>query len=427
MKKVLIIAPYFIPRRRVGALRPYRFAKHFSEFDWDPFVLCIDTPNSTVTTNEEENLENVEVYTLKPPFDRTLSTSSSNSSKNKTKSKPKPKASTFTDWFDRIFPVDTWLPFLWLKKRNIIDTIRKVNPDVIWSTSDPWSGAYIAGKAAKKTGVKWIADFRDPWTLCSVRFPTKGKFAKMIDKKIEKWIVKNVDYMTFTAQSTEQSYLEYYPELQNKTSTIYNSFNDDIEIVSNTLIRKKVQILFLGTFRWLSNAELIIKVLKSIKDKEPDLFKCIEVISYGNLTGEDLEHAKRNGVDQAFILRNKVPNEEVQKELSNSDVLLLSTHPNRTDIVPAKLFDYLPSEKPILSLVQNNEVNDILKSTGRGVHFSVDKIEDAADLLIDAVNSKKKGETISFGLDRKEEEISNYSSVSTTKQLVEVLDKVCSQ
>ncbi|MDZ7682579.1 MAG: hypothetical protein U5J63_12930 [Fodinibius sp.] len=31
MKKLLMVAPYFLPRRRVGALRPFKFAIHLRE------------------------------------------------------------------------------------------------------------------------------------------------------------------------------------------------------------------------------------------------------------------------------------------------------------------------------------------------------------------------------------------------------------
>lgn len=32
--KVLMISPYFVPRKRVGALRSFKFAKHLKELDW---------------------------------------------------------------------------------------------------------------------------------------------------------------------------------------------------------------------------------------------------------------------------------------------------------------------------------------------------------------------------------------------------------
>lgn len=422
MKKVLIIAPYFIPRRRVGALRPYKFVKHLREFGWEPSVLCIQESNSELTEIEKSNLEGIEVFKLQTPLDRTSTTKPTNT----TSSKPKGKEDKLAKWIDDHFPIDTWLPFLWIRKKEIKHIIQQVNPDVIWSTSDPWSGGYIAGKIARELNKIWIADFRDPWTLCSVRFQQKGVFTKRIEKKAEKWIVNNSDFMTFTAKETENKYIRNYPELSEKSETIYNSFDVDQEPnkdIVNT-ISDKLDILFLGTFRWLSHAKMIIEILDDIKKKEPVLFNNIRLSSYGNLDNEDLKLASEKDVLEAFQIRKKVPVEFVQDEISQSDILLLSTHSERDDIVPAKLLDYLPSNKPIISLVPNKEVGDILNVTGRGIQFDKDEINQASDLIIQCLKAKIKGDKLPFNLIRNEDKISDFNSRSTTKQLAKVLTRV---
>lgn len=396
--------------------------KHLKEFGWDPFVLCIQESNSKLTGVESENLEGIKIFKLQPPFDRT----SSPKPNGKSDSKTAKKENKLANWVDDHFPIDTWLPFFWMKKNEISDIILKVNPDVIWSTSDPWSGGYIAGKIAKELDKKWIADFRDPWTLCSVRFPQKGFFAQKIEEHAEKWIASNSDYMTFTAKETERRYVKYYPELKDRSETIYNSFDVDQEVTNeeNSSNPERLEILFLGTFRWLSDAKLIIQILGRVKEKEPKLFHQIHLSSYGLLEIEDKAFALERGVFEAFKVRDKVPVELVQKEIDTADILLLSTHSERDEIVPAKLVDYLPSTKPILSIVPSIEVGDILKRTGRGIQFSKNEIEEASELLIECVKAKQNGKMLPFNLVRNEEEISKFDSRSTTEQLAEVLTKV---
>ena len=419
MKKVLIIAPYFTPRRRVGAQRPHKFAMYLSQFGWNPAVLCIETLGAKLTPKESIELENVKIYSLKPPFDRTTT-----SSKQKENPSAEKKKNSLSNWFDKIFPIDTWLPFFWNKRKEIEKIVEEFNPDIIWSTSDPWSGAIITGYVAKKKKVKWVADFRDPWTLCRVRFPKKGWFARIIEKKAESWIVKNADFMTFTAKNTEKLYISYYPELKGKTDTIYNSYNEGQNFEPDSKRKDKLQILFLGTFRWLSNAKLIIEILHLIKKQKLDLLDFIEINSYGSLPEDDLILAKKYGIESVFKVRDKVPNELVQKEISDSDLLLLSTHPDRKEIVPAKLLDYLPSSKPILSLVQNDEVKDILQKTGRGVQFKVNESEKAAAFLMDLIQAKREKSTPVYQLYRDEKEIIEFSAEATTKKLIQVLNEV---
>ncbi|GAB5408700.1 MAG: glycosyltransferase family 4 protein [Balneolaceae bacterium] len=421
MKKVLIIAPYFIPRRRVGALRPFKFVKYLEKFGWKPSVLSIDEGNSKITDLELKSLEGINTFKLKPPIDRT----STPQKKKRTFSKKK-KENKFAKIVDDNFPIDTWLPFFWLKKKEINQIIKKVDPDIIWSTSDPWSGGYIAGKIAKKLNKKWVADFRDPWTLCNVRFLKKNKLAQLFEKRAERWVIENADYMTFTSKATERKYNNHYPSLSNKTETIYNSFDFDFETSSNLLPNNsnKLNILFLGTFRWLSDAKLIIDILERVKIRAPELFPNIELSSYGTLEGDDYLLAKEKRVLDVFKVRSKVPNEEVQNEISKSDILLLSTHSKRDDIVPAKLLDYLPSTKPIISIAQNKEVEKILTKTGRGVQFQEGEIQEASELIINCIQAKRDKKELILKLNPRSDEIQKFHAKYTTQQLAKILTNI---
>jgi hypothetical protein len=55
--------------------------------------------------------------------------------------------------------------------------------------------------------------------------------------------------------------------------------------------------------------------------------------------------------------------------LEQASILLLSSHPDRDDIIPAKLWDYLPASPPILSLGSSLDVQKILHDTGQGSQF----------------------------------------------------------
>ena len=417
-KKVLIFAPYFVPRPRVGALRPYRFAKYLSNIGWKVVVVSIKDSKHTLNAEYQDALKKVKLIELEPPFDRT-----------QTAGEPAPKAksqkksgSSIADWFDNQFPLDTWLPFFYMKKKEIRRIFEEEKPDVIWSTSDPWSGGYIAGKIAQKAGIPWVADFRDPWTLCSVRFPKKGNLASVIDQKSEQWMMENADFITFTAKATERKYMNFYSTIHGTTDTLYNSFDLDLHELLSTPAAKekneKLNILFLGTFRELSTAELIIEVLSKIKEKNPEVLSKVFIHSYGPLKGRDAVLAKVKGVLDRFIEREKVPNTEIQSEFDGADLLLLSTQPERDDIVPAKLFDYLISGKPVLSLVQNQEVGDILNKTGTGKQYQRRELDKAADHIIKSVLEGPH----SFSPNK--EAIQQYDAYHRAMELSEILNSV---
>ena len=76
MKRVLMFTPYFLPRRRVGAMRPFRFVIHLRDFGWEPVVMTIAAKGQQLTPREAELLEGIRIIELAPPFDRTLASES---------------------------------------------------------------------------------------------------------------------------------------------------------------------------------------------------------------------------------------------------------------------------------------------------------------------------------------------------------------
>lgn len=47
MKKVLIISYFFPPRPNIGSQRPYRLAKYFPKFGWEPTILTANLPGKS--------------------------------------------------------------------------------------------------------------------------------------------------------------------------------------------------------------------------------------------------------------------------------------------------------------------------------------------------------------------------------------------
>lgn len=379
---ITIFAPYFPPRQRVGAIRPFRFAKYLSKVGWKVSIICIGDSQNSLSKKQREVLKDMKVYNLEPPIDRTPKKITNNS-------KISHKKTRIESWLDAQFPVDTWLPFLFAKKREIESILIENKTDILFSTSDPWSSAVLAKNISLALNIPWIADFRDPWTLCGTRFTKKGKLAQRIEKRVERKVIETANMLTFTSTATENKYLEFYPELVGKTATIRNSF--DVEIHHTTKItvkNNKLVILFLGQFRALSSAESIIELLSAIKIRIPKLFNVLEVHSFGDLDHIDKNLAQQNGVLGKFITRPKVKFEDVGREIENSNVLLLSTKPERNDIIPAKLFDYLPSGKPILSLVHNPEVHKIIEETKTGIQLTTHNLEKVIDFLYSIYEAK---------------------------------------
>jgi hypothetical protein len=418
-KKILMIAPYFPPRRRVGSLRPFRFVTHLRQFGWMPTVVTLDAFPERLTHTEQTKLSGVEVIALRPWFDRTVFSESHLRESPREVVPPGRTASRF----DRAFPVDTWLPVLMFHYPRLARWIKKHRPDAIWSTADPWSSHVLAMALARRFDVPWIADFRDPWTICPVRSGGRTATARRWDRWMEQKILRTADSVVFTAEQTRLAYEKHY-DFPIRATTIYNSF-DRCNPKRNAMpspLSRRLDVVFFGKFRELSPARPVIQILQRLKTAHPEIFSFVRLHCFGALNSNDAAHARALGVADRFHYCAPVRPEDSIDVLRRFDILLLSTDPRRTDIVPAKLWDYLAAGRPILSLASNPEVASILHDTRSGIQF--DDPDSAAEMLAQSWYAKRDGQRIPIPFDDDAAKIERFDARSATAALVNLLDSL---
>ena len=420
MPTVLLAAPYFVPRRRVGAMRPLRFAIHLRDFGWDPVVMTIASRGS-LTAREAGLLRGIPVVELRPPFDLTAGSESQLGGGGRAAGR----------LLRLRLPVDGWLPFFLWSYGRILREVRRIGPDAVWSTGDPWSGLVITERFCRRLSIPWIADFRDPWTICRVRSRGRGRIVRALDRRFEGRVLRGADVILFQATETERRYRERFAELGLRTTTITNSFDE--ALLADPVLEGgpppavaggRLRIGFFGRFREMSPAGPVIEALAEAGRRHPDLAAAVRVHSFGPLNPEDRSRAEARGLADRFHAEEAVPPEEALSALRRYDVLLLSTHPDRDEIIPAKLLEYLAAGRPILSLSPNPEVARILDETGAGVQLPPDDAAGLADLLVRCVRAKQEGRRLPIPFVRDRERVAPYEARATTRQLADLLDSI---
>jgi len=73
------------------------------------------------------------------------------------------------------------------------------------------------------------------------------------------------------------------------------------------------------------------------------------------------------GLSGSVSLLARVPYDESLRQLAGADLLLLLQASSDTvELVPAKLYEYLRAQKPVLAMVRTGAVTDVLTQTGGG-------------------------------------------------------------
>ncbi|HMB41889.1 MAG TPA: glycosyltransferase, partial [Balneolaceae bacterium] len=288
-----------------------------------------------------------------------------------------------------------WIYFYLFHYFKVMRYAVSSKPDIVWATGDPWSSLVLGSLVARKLSVPFICDFRDPWTRSGVSLRERSSFSRYWDKKLEYNVLKHASKVVFTSRSAEKDYLENFKFLHGKTGVIYNAANEPIdpktEDLNDSAIRFKshdLNITFFGTFRRLSPIDPIAEMLTELRHQSPETFSKIKVHSFGEPDDEQLRCLRERRVDEQFVFHQKVKPEQGARVLQQSDVLLLSTHPERGNIVPAKLWDYLITDVPILSIVPNPEVEEIIKEFQAGEHVRPGELANAAGIISEWASKK---------------------------------------
>jgi hypothetical protein len=385
-----MIAPYFPPRARVGAERPFKLARYLPRYGFTPLIAHLRDPHAAGTSRP--GLADMERIALWAPFDREAKPRAAGAGRR--------ARSRVSEAIDRRIPIDSWWPILVLHAGRVLRAARAAGVSAVWSTADPWSSHALGMRVARALRVPWIADFRDPWSLCGVRGSDRPAWVRNIDAHVERAYLEAASAVTFTARRTTQRYQAAYPELMARFHTLENAF-DPTPLTSpcapgpSGSPERALSICFFGRFRRLSSAAAIIDVLAALRRRDPSALACLRVHMVGPLEPSDEARARAAQVFSVFEPFAPVPAFEATDFLHGQDLLLLSTERGRDEIIPAKLFDYLAAGRPVLSLCENPEVSELLARTGAGAQPA--DSEQAAALLQACVHAKREGRPLPVG------------------------------
>lgn len=450
MKKVLMISPFFIPRRRVGALRAFKFAIHLRDFGYQPVIFSIKDKYGIMTEKEENLLNGIPVFSISPPFDNTSEEirPGGKASKEQKRTSASPAA-----WMDKHTPLDTWLYLFLLRYPAIKKIAKECDPDIIWATGDPWSSLWLGRKLAANLKTPFLADFRDPWVPGEISLRQRSFFSTFFDRKEEQKIVDHAARLVFTSRSAEQEYRDFYKLTSDRTATIYNSYSrllegdpvrgpnpargqkpvpgynpeqgHRIDQGHHPVLNKsgKFALLFFGRFRTLSPVQPVIRTIqKMAAEAGEEVTEFLEIHSFGRPDPHQLMLIEQAGLEKLFIYHDPIPPEKSSSVLNEADLLLLTTHQNRKLVIPAKLWDYLHADTPILSITPNPEIAEIIGHMGEGYHANPNHLEKAAYYLAEQIRKKVNGEERTIPDHRPEFNRNQYESEETTRKLAKLFD-----
>ncbi|WP_114819088.1 glycosyl transferase family 1 [Chryseobacterium sp. KLBC 52] len=429
-KKILIITYYWPPAGGPGVQRWLKFAKYLPDFGWKPIIYTPENPSyplldETLMKDVPENIEMVRTKIWEPyQLAEKL-----NKSNKKFKAgqfdvgKNQSWKSKLSIWVRgnffipdaRVFWVKPSVTFLekYLKE-NKIDTI---------VTSGPPHSLHLIGLGLKNKmpELKWIADFRDPWT--EISYYKHLKLTKSSDKKhrqLESAVFKNADITLATSYTDAEN----FSKAGANAVCITNGFDESdssekAEEQKNSQIEQAFTLSYIGVLEQLRNPENLWKALDELVKENPEFAADFKLKFVGRIDDKILQAIENSSLKNHILNLGYLAHGKAVEEMQNSDLLLITNFPNESSkgIIPGKIFEYLASGKQILSFGPDKaDVAKILEETQAGKHFSYQDTETIKKFILEKYELWKNGSLL-----ENTQHIEQFSRKNLTQQLTEVL------
>ncbi|MCL1666518.1 glycosyl transferase family 1 [Elizabethkingia ursingii] len=426
-KKILIITYYWPPAGGPGVQRWLKFAKYLPENNWEPIIYTPENPSyplldESLVKDVPKNIQIIQNKIWEPyQFAEKLN------KKNK-----KFKAGQFDvgknqSWKSKLsifvrgnFFIPDARKFWINPSVSFLKKYLEANPvDVIVTTGPPHS-LHLIGKGLKKyfPAIKWIADFRDPWTEISYYKHLKlTSWADQKHRKLEKEVFQTADVTLATSYGDAEN----FRKAGANSACITNGFDKE-ELNKKSAKNSKFILSYIGVLEQLRNPENLWKVLSDIVREDSDFAQNFELRFVGRVDDIILENLQISPLKDNLNLVGYIPHEQSVKEMENADMLLITNFPKQESagIIPGKIFEYLATQNPILSVgPEKADVEKILNETKAGEHFTYKDHEAIKSFVLQNYNNWKNNT-----VNQNSENLMQFSRRNLTTNLANLLNSI---
>ena len=412
MKKVLIISYYFPPSGGPGVQRVLKFVKYLPQFGWEPVVLTVE--DGDFPARDESLLKeippDVKVFRTKifEPYEyyRKLTGRDKNTAvdvNNIDEGSKQKTSDRFAEFVRATFFIPDarrgWMKHAVKEGKKIID---KENPDVIFSSSPPYTCALIAMKlkryAEKSTGKKipWVSDFRDAWTDY-LTTPKRWLVPSKIDKSYERKTLDKADIITVVANGIKDDFDKKYPSISKnkKYVLIRNGFDTDdySGMKPGNKNNDKFTVVYTGSMYGKRNPYFLLDTVAELAEQGKVNKDKIRFIFVGRLGSDILKYIESSPLKNSIELVSYVTHSESINYLSIADAMLLLIDEDKYSkmILSGKVFEYLGAAlitgKPILAIAGEGEARDLIDETAAGTVIPHKNKEKLCEVFLKYYNS----------------------------------------
>ena len=420
MQKVLIVTYYWPPAGGPGVQRWLYFASYLREFEVQPVIYTPENPHYPILDPGLEAQVPSEIRVIRKKIWEPYRLAGFLSRKGTRR--------ISSGILDRQKPSPLERLLRWVRGNLFVPDARKfwVAPSVKYLrsllseegintviTTGPPHSMHLIGLALKEsTGVRWIADFRDPWTSIGYHealYP--GRRARRKHRELEARVLGGADAIVTTSRHTREEFLQI---TDRPIHVITNGY-------SGARNRKgqpggSFRLAHIGSLLSGRNPIALWKALQNLVLQNEDFRGDLQIELTGLVSEEVLRSIREHDLEPYLKQNPYLPHARaLEKQRKAQVLLLLEIDADKTrGIIPGKLFEYMAASRPVLAIGPEGwEAGELLQTCGCGAAFGYGDQDAIESKLLEWYRSYREGT-----LEVQGEGVSQYHRRALTERLV---------
>jgi glycosyltransferase involved in cell wall biosynthesis len=305
-----------------------------------------------------------------------------------------------------------------------LSIVRKEKIDCLYTSTPPHS-AHLIGLLAKKfSGRPFVADFRAPWTQNEYFDDVKIiPWQKRLEERMELAIHRSAEIVISNSTWEGDGYRRKYGPLvgEDKFYPILNGYDPDDFDPTGAVEYDKFTIVYIGSLYKRRSPEPFLEGFRKFLDAHPGAKGHTKALFIGPGDGVLRAFATQYGVSDHIESVEFLPQNEAYKYLYGAHVLLmiLGFDSRGKGVIPAKIFEYLPTGRPVLALIPEGETAEMMRKYDAGTIITtpdVDQVVHGIETYYQAYQQNPK-------VIPRVKVIDEYTRRHQTSQFAELLDR----
>lgn len=429
LKKVLILSYFFPPCNLTAAQRAQSWGNYLAAYGYKPVIVTrrwdekishlSDVSKATPAEIKHEVFDTHEVYYL--PY------------------KPNLRDRIYTKYKENRFSaIRQALTFCELLLQPVINTIipysnlytfslnyLKQNPDVkkMIVTGNPFNLFKFAWLLHKKTGISWIADYRDAWTTSEIRLINKGFLHKALyafDSYFERKWVHTASLVTASSQPIADQVCAL---VENTGYALYNGFvAEDFNAFQSLPKFESFTITYVGTLYDGQKVEIFCAAFKKLIDasNNPNVRLLFPGLSFDKAQHQRIVRIMQ-GYEKYYECTGRMERNKILALEKQSHLLLHVAWDEQSGIIASKIYEYIASGTYILvTPTDAGAIEEIVRKSKCGICTKT--VDETLIFLQQEYANYQQGKfRINEG---HSENVMQFSRQKQTGRLAELLNKI---